>query len=437
MSLGSFINKLYLELESNVSISNIANAISMFQNLFVYVAKPNSTIEIYYPGARLDVVGSELILPIILGFLIIFLTFSSYTYERRREIFVLTTIGANPDHIFLTFLYESTIIGFIGGALGYILGVATFRFLSFMNVMIPVDVKVDISSSILLVSSAILMSIIGALLPSLRASVSAVPSLRRRWITEAKIVSREELDRTQQLSVSIPIVIPVNKAGEFASFLARKLRENAEVSASISNVLESEELTENGKVYKISFNYLQTGNRPFKSQNILAIQKVDEHYELELYSKITTIFTMFTDMCLRDVASFIRELSLRWSTEGDRIAVFVHSSKEVILDVIKDLKPRYILIISRRDPESIIKSIRPSIQALGFNIAIEAQKVKSSSFQGVAKELETYLSNVEKVYINSDDYFLSSAAVLALVHSEKKMIVKTPQGELVEVSHQS
>ncbi|MGB9806511.1 MAG: FtsX-like permease family protein [Thermoproteota archaeon] len=437
MVLGSFVNKLYLELENSVSANNVANAISMFQNLFVYVVKPNSMLEVYYPGARLNVVGSELVLPIILGFLIIFLTFSSYTYERRREIFVLTTIGANPDHIFLTFLYESTIIGFIGGALGYILGVATFRFLNFMNVIIPVDVKVDISSSILLIFSAVLMSILGALLPSFRASVSAVPSLRRRWITEAKIVSREELDRTQQLSVSIPIVIPVNKAGEFASFLARKLRESAEVSASISNVLESEELTENGKVYKISFNYLQTGNRPFKSQNILAIRKVNEHYELELYSKITTIFTMFTDMCLRDVASFVRELSLKWSTEGGRIAVFVHSSKEIILDAIKDLKPRYVLVISRKDPESIIKGVRPSIQALGYNIAIEAQKVKSSSFQEITKELESYLSNVEKVYINSDDYFLSSAAVLALVHSEKKMVVKTPQGELVEVSYYS
>jgi|GEM_PF-2769888 len=437
MSLGSFVNKLYLGLENNVSISNIANAISMFQNLFVYVVKPNSAIEVYYPGARLNIVGSELILPIVLGFLIIFLTFSGYTYERRREIFVLTTIGANPDHIFLTFLYESTIIGFVGGALGYILGVATFRFLSFMNIMIPVDVKVDVGSSIFLVSSAILMSIIGALLPSFRASVSAVPSLRRRWMTEAKVVSREELDRTQQLSVSIPVVIPVDKAGEFASFLARKLRESAEVSASISNVLESEESAENGKVYKISFDYLQTGNRPFKSQNILAIRKVNEHYELELYSKITTIFTMFTDMCLRDVASFIRELSLKWSTEGDRIAVFVHSSKEIILDAIKDLRPRYVLVVSRRDPESIVKSIRPSIQALGYNVAIETQEVKSSSFQGVTKELEAYLSNVEKVYINSDDYFLSSAAVLALAHSEKKMVVKTPQGELVEVSYQS
>ncbi|MEM0171624.1 MAG: FtsX-like permease family protein [Thermoproteota archaeon] len=437
MSLGSFINKLYLELEGNVSTSDIANAISMFQNLFVYVAKPNSAIEVYYPGARLNVVGSEIILPIILGFLIIFLTFSSYTYERSREIFVLTTIGANPDHIFLTFLYESTIIGFIGGSLGYILGIATFRFLSFLSIMVPVDAKVDISSSILLILSAVLMSIVGALLPSFRASVSAVPSLRRRWITEAKIISREELDRTQQLSVSIPIVIPINKAGDFASFLARKLRESAEVSASISDIVESEELTENGKVYKISFNYLQTGNRPFKSQNILFIRKMNEHYGLELYSKITTIFTMFTDLCLRDVASYVRELSLNWSTEGDRIAVFVHSSKEVILDVIRDLKPRYILVISRRDPKSMVKSIHSSIQALGYNIAIETQEIKSSSFYEVAKELESYLSNVEKVYVNSDDYFLSSAAVLALTHSNKKMVIKTPQGELVEVSYQS
>ena len=343
MSLGSFVNKLYLELESNASISNIANAISMFQNLFVYVVKPNSTIEVYYPGAQLNLVGSEFILPIILGFLIIFLTFSSYTYERRKEIFTLTTIGANPDHIFLTFLYESTIIGFVGGALGYILGVATFRFLSFMNIVIPVDVKVDIGSSIFLVSSAILMSIVGALLPSFRASVSAVPSLKRRWITEAKLVSKEELDRTQQFNVIIPIVIPTGRVTEFVNFLTKKLSES-KFPVSISGVSETEESSEHEKIYKIVFNYLQTGNRAFRSQNTLVVRKMNEHYGLELYSKITTIFTTFADLCLRDVASIVRELSLEWSVKsGYELNLIYSSKKELNLEPYQKIKNLFLV----------------------------------------------------------------------------------------------
>ncbi|MGB9760010.1 MAG: FtsX-like permease family protein [Thermoproteota archaeon] len=324
---GSFVNKLYLKLEGNVPVSNIANAISMFQNLFVYVAKPNSTMEVYYPSTKFNVVGSELILPIILGFLIIFLTFSSYTYERKREIFTLTTIGANPDHIFLIFLYESAVIGFVGGALGYILGIATFRFLSFTGIIIPVDVKVDIGSSILILFFTIFMSIVGALLPSLRASVSAVPSLRRRWSTEAILVGKEELDRTQQFSIMLPIVIPTNKVTEFVSFLTKKLRES-KLPVSISGVSENEESSEYGKVYKIGFNYLQTGNRAFKSQNTLVIRKMNEHYGIELHSKITTIFTAFADLCLRDVASIVRELSLEWSVKSEHKSSLIYSSKK-------------------------------------------------------------------------------------------------------------
>ena len=62
-------------------------------------------------------------------------------YERRREIFTLASVGLNPTHIFMVFLSEAFLLGFVGGSLGYILSFGILKLMQVAGIVVPVDVK--------------------------------------------------------------------------------------------------------------------------------------------------------------------------------------------------------------------------------------------------------------------------------------------------------
>ncbi|UCB57901.1 MAG: ABC transporter permease [Thermoplasmatales archaeon] len=70
------------------------------------------------------------IIAIIAGFFGIVNTMATAVNERKREIGILKSLGAKKSFIFKQFLFESFIIGFFGGILGFIVGsIAAFSIL--------------------------------------------------------------------------------------------------------------------------------------------------------------------------------------------------------------------------------------------------------------------------------------------------------------------
>jgi putative ABC transport system permease protein len=104
-------------------------------------------------------------------------------YERFKEIGTMKCLGALNTHIFLLFTIESSLIGVIGGAIGFVFGeVATFISygvrLGFDTVLsIPMyETLLTFSYSIL---TAVLISVAATLYPAYRAArASPVEALR-------------------------------------------------------------------------------------------------------------------------------------------------------------------------------------------------------------------------------------------------------------------
>jgi hypothetical protein len=215
--------------------------------------------------------------------------------------------------VFLVFTTLATVVGFAGGAIGYLSGMAAFRALNLVGASIPVDVKVDLPSLLFSVAVSVALALAGALAPASKAVVAAVPSLKRRWTPEAEEAERNEAEREIVLVTPIPVVIrSAEKAKEFVDFVEAKLSELAAQKVSVYNVEKYIE-SEHGLV--VYFEYLQVEGRAFKSYNKLRVRRLNGTYSIELESKIVTIYIMFAKECLKDVASLIRKLTLEWRAE--------------------------------------------------------------------------------------------------------------------------
>ncbi|MEM1508377.1 MAG: ABC transporter permease [Thermofilaceae archaeon] len=433
--LGANTNKVYVELSDRFQSDELAESLSVLGGYTVYVSEPGEIVRVYYPGTRLEIRGGEMVVPAVIALLMLFLSFIGFVYELRREVYTLSTLGATPDQLSVLFITGACIVGFAGGVTGYMLGLAVFRMFHVFNLQVPVDAKVDLPSAVFSVLASIVISIFGSLQPAMRAVLLAVPSLKRRWTPESEVVGREDAERAVELVTTIPVVIRDSQEAEsFTKFVASRLEEMRAHKVSVFNVEVFEESFEQGRNYKVYFEYAQVEGRAFKSYNTIAVKKTDKYYTVELHSRVVTIFTSFANQCLRDVASLVRELALQWSARSGRVALFIRSSQELVKEAVTLLSPRYLLVFTPEDSERLKKILDQSLKRLGYRAALEVRSLSQVQFEKVPYEVKDKLQEVDIVYINSDDKSLSSLALKAAKESGVRALSRGRGGELIEVA---
>jgi len=125
--------------------------------------------------------------PLVLSALSILTMMLGAIYERRREIYTLTTVGAAPSHVEIIFLMEGATLAFLGAYLGYVVGAATLYTLWSIKAL-PPGLIPNVSSGVVLIILAviILTVVLSTLYPAIRASKMATPSLLRTWVIETR-----------------------------------------------------------------------------------------------------------------------------------------------------------------------------------------------------------------------------------------------------------
>lgn len=128
----------------------------------------------------------QLVLFVVIGLIVFVSTFNIVStlimtvHEKRKEIGILTSMGAEPRMITRIFLWYGAMVGFVGTATGVILGVLVcFLITRFRLVSFPPDIaEVYFVSSIPFITRGVDLSVIAAfsLLVSFLATI--VPSLR-------------------------------------------------------------------------------------------------------------------------------------------------------------------------------------------------------------------------------------------------------------------
>jgi putative ABC transport system permease protein len=145
------------------------------------------------PGAALDDINTILTgiqifiviiacISILVGAIGIINTMFTSVTERKKEIGILKSVGARNNHIFLLFLFESGMLGFLGGLIGTIIG-ATISYFGTVGINAWVNSTAIPQLNFYLIFGALLGSfIIGSLsgvLPAMNASkLKPVETLR-------------------------------------------------------------------------------------------------------------------------------------------------------------------------------------------------------------------------------------------------------------------
>lgn len=97
----------------------------------------------------------------------IFITILLSANQKIKEIGIRKTIGATNKQISMHFIYESLILGFLGGLLGCI--IAQLILSTKLNALVPNSYIVDLKSSLLSLVACILISLFFGLIPAINA----------------------------------------------------------------------------------------------------------------------------------------------------------------------------------------------------------------------------------------------------------------------------
>jgi putative ABC transport system permease protein len=97
--------------------------------------------------------------------------------ERTREIGVLKAVGAKNRHVLIAFLFESCVIGLLGGILGMV--IAAIASFTSVPLLFGVPGSLPLGWALIAIGICLAISLLSGLYPALRASrMDPVEALR-------------------------------------------------------------------------------------------------------------------------------------------------------------------------------------------------------------------------------------------------------------------
>ena len=306
------------------------------EGYYAYVVTETLSVKIYY-GYKVENILQEnisFVVPIVIVGINVVVTMFSIVHERRRDIYIFNAIGFNPLQIAMLFLAESIVYGLLGGGIGYISGIATFRLLSMTAEWhnLAVRAKLEWYWSIIMIAIAVIVSMIASFKPAARAAMMYTPSrvMRHKIEKEEERVKREERIMVTYTGKSYGLgKVVADEAPIFFSYLYTQLSDlRSGLTERIEHLeeLEEEELADGTLIKRFRFRYVfRTDGELLETENEIVCSKrpKDKHYRVELSTR----------------PSVTRELPMQYL---DRVA-------ETVLDIIKNWeRDRKLLLSSTR-----------------------------------------------------------------------------------------
>lgn len=429
--LGAYPQLIYFFTKSPEDAIRVGRRVSLLSGYQCSVWPSGMNVRYYYPARSLTLSGSSVIMPMGIIILNLALVMISNVFERRKEITILSMVGLNPTHVFLLFLGEAFILGFIGGSLGYLSSFSAFRAIQILGYVLPVDVKASYGDMFIIISVSVLTAIFSAIAPSMKASTLVTPSLSRRWKIEA-----ERMDR-DVWSLLIPAKIAEEKLSLMASQFCERLKDYSGLAIEliVDDILLEDVLDEEGRrLPRIRFTYGRGGNRPFTSRNLIDFKRSElGKYDVLLTTQITSINPKFADNYIRDVGGFVRKLVLDWASSKARVVIALGSSYDYILDFIKVYHPQQIIALTRRDATTKLRDLRGRIRVEGlWPPALEVKEVASQTAPELLREILPEVKRADMVCIDSDDGLLSSVLLAAATLTKRRVGTVVSAGKFSE-----
>jgi putative ABC transport system permease protein len=148
----------------------------------VHAIKPSQTVAQFKAGgaAFTAITTGAALLALIIGGLSVVNTMIMAVTERFREIGLKKAVGAHTGHIVREYLAEATLMGFLGGSIGYLLGVGLTNLLNLAGRASNLQLfLITPTLTVIAIGFAVALGAVAGVLPALRASrLDPVAALR-------------------------------------------------------------------------------------------------------------------------------------------------------------------------------------------------------------------------------------------------------------------
>jgi len=301
------VSRIDVELEPGVDAEVLGKSMALSREYRFWVSA-GGAVHLAYMGSLVGGKGLPILVPWMIVILNVVVTMMNAMYERRREITILSSIGLNPIHISRIFLAEASIIGVVGGGVGYLLGLGWYPLMAELTSAPIVQQKVSAVWCLAALGIAFAAVVSGSLI-ALRRSVVMTPSLKRRWTIDGRPSSHDK-----PWTIPMPLKIEENLLDDFIAFITGSLkRYDSPLSMPhIGGLKTTIEEKDGGRLQTISFSYSEGPSSlgGLTTFNILTVAKApgEDVYLLQLQSKGTMDATYKT-------GSFVRKMIITWTAE--------------------------------------------------------------------------------------------------------------------------
>lgn len=241
----------------------------------------------------------------------------SNVHERKRDILTLTSVGVNPDNLQGLFLMEAALVGFLGGGIGYALGLSIL-----IVVSLPIS-GIELSTGWVVVAllASLAASLTASVYPSIKASLIATPSLIRRW---RRIVPPYK-GWPPEWTIELPVKVLQSQIDSFmryfhdyAVWLERLPRGYIEDARNVN--LYKVDLPGGGEEWVLQFDYIFGEGAPPKIVTRNEIRAVrgsrSKEYDVRLTVKVLSHDNINVYQALERIISTFRQMVLDWTEKA-------------------------------------------------------------------------------------------------------------------------
>ena len=396
--------------------SEFARIIALNREYRVYVSHPNS-LYLQYLGDYVEEKGVGLIpFLMILVVLNISAMMLGSVSERKNEIASLSSVGLNPTHISALFIAEAAVIGFIGGGLGYLLGMLGYRTaLTTWFGALQVREKASAEWGLISLFLSGFTAIIASVIPALRASTIVTPSLLMKWSISKAVKPRET---GQPWVLDLPVKLRARELEPFMGFIQKRIRESSMTGYSTTDISLKE--TDRGPSKRLTFKYSEQPDLAW-SRNELLIQRAEGKDYFE--AKLLCTPSRDLEKAVRNTATHLRNLIFEWNAMEFEVATPFDPSLSQLYTLMNAYNPTSLYIGTTQPiPDEKMDSLRNRLVADGIRPPrIVISRVNPLDIEQSMKTAEELVSRVDVVCISGEpDALCTALAINATI--QKKMI---------------
>ena len=300
------LSRVDILIEAPDEAASLAKELALEQGFSIWYSDGTSLYEAVV-ASFFEERGAFIFIPWIIVILNVLMTMLNSIFEYRDEVSTLSAIGLNPTDITGLFIAEAAVIGFLGGGLGYLLGISNYKVMSMLSIIVEVRPKVSAVwsfASILVSVSAVLVGVLVAL----KFSVDITPSTLRRWTTG------EPPAMGTSWVFNVPFRVQADRLDDMFEYVIARFRRHLvmrSINPDEGEIRFSSEETPDASTRIIDFHYLlgfrsNVGSLPFQ---LVAKKGTDEDtYSFEVLCK-------GSEEAVKDTVTFLRMAVIEWSSD--------------------------------------------------------------------------------------------------------------------------